>query len=212
MALARKRRPDARPEEILEAALDVFVEDGFAAARMEDVAKRAGISKGAVYLYFNSKEALLEELVARSAGAIAAAAERFARTEGAKDPEAAIRALYVFLAHAMAEKRLLAAPRVVLAEAQRFPRIAAFYRREVINVAKRALETILKAGMAKGLFRKVDCDIAARAIMGPMLASMLIHHVFPDPAQPPPDPQALAEGLGDLLLNGLRPISLKDGS
>ena len=63
----RRRRPEARPDEILDAALSVFAEQGFTAARVEDIARRAGLSKGAVYLYFPSKEAMLNALVEQSA-------------------------------------------------------------------------------------------------------------------------------------------------
>ena len=86
----RRRRPEARPDEILDAALSVFVEQGFTAARVEDIARRAGLSKGAVYLYFPSKEAMLNALVEQSAGTLAKAAERLVAVGAPRDPEAAL--------------------------------------------------------------------------------------------------------------------------
>ena len=59
----RKRRKEARPSELLEAALELFVEKGFAATRLEDVASRAGVSKGTLYLYFENKDALFKAVV-----------------------------------------------------------------------------------------------------------------------------------------------------
>ena len=83
----RQRRPEDRPDEILDAALAVFTEQGFAAARVDDIAKRAGLSKGAVYLYFPSKEAMLNALVEQSAGLVAQSAERMVAAAAPDDPE-----------------------------------------------------------------------------------------------------------------------------
>ena len=209
---ARRRRPEARPDEILDAALAVFSEKGFAAARMEDVAKRAGLSKGAVYLYFDSKEAVFEALVRRFAETVVgAAAKRFAAM-GEDDPEAALRTAIAFLVKALADPAVSAAPRLVIAEAQRFPEIAQLYRREVIAVGQRAFEGLLARGVERGVFREVPFDAAKRAFMGPVIVHMILSHVFPDPDAPAPaaDADALAAALADLLLNGLRPRPTRD--
>ncbi len=205
MPAKRARRPDDRPEEILDAAIDVFLENGFAAARMEEIAKRAGISKGAVYLYFNSKEALLEELVRRSAGRIATAANDFVARSAARDPADTLRQILRFAVRAMLDEKISAAPRIVIAEAPHSPRIAAFYRDEVIRRGSAALTQLIEIGAAQGVFRDVDPRIVLRCVMGPMLASVLLHHVFAAPDMPQPDPETLADEIADFILNGLVP-------
>src|SRR5437762_11720460 len=101
----RKRRPDARPAEILAAALDLFTERGFSATRLEDVAKRAGLSKAAIYLYFKDKTSLLMAIVeAMAAANIASAANLIAGHPGPEAP--VIRQLLATLAARMAETGL----------------------------------------------------------------------------------------------------------
>lgn len=202
---AKRRRPEARPEEILDAALAVFTESGFAAARVEDVAGRAGLSKGAIYLYFPSKEAMLNALVERSAGALAKASERLVASGGAADPEAAYRAVLTMILTAMADPGVSAAPRLVLAEAQRFPELAAYYRAEVIETGRRTMRALLDAGVARGVFRQVDGDAAMRAFAGPVLAHMLLTTVFHAPGDSPHDPAAMAGAIADIVINGLKP-------
>ena len=126
--LARKwtRRAEVRPGEILEAALAEFTERGFDAARMEDVAKRAGISKAGVYLYFESKEALLKALIeSRVApllqGAFTAAAPMMA------SPKAAMRLIATGIVTRLADPQNFAVPRLVIAVAARFPEIADYF-------------------------------------------------------------------------------------
>ncbi len=205
----RTRRPDARPDEILDAALKVFTEKGFAAARVDDVAAAAGISKGAVYLYFPSKDALFEALVRRFADrVVAGAAARFVALADA-DPETAIRGGLRFLMTMMSDPDVSAAPRLVLSEAQRFPAIARLYRREVIAVGRRAVETLIARGVERGVFRAVPTDAAIRCVMGPMLAHLFLTQIFidPDDPSPPPDPAATADAVADIVLNGLKPRS-----
>lgn len=205
----RSRRPEARPDEILDAALKVFTEKGFAAARVDDVAAAAGVSKGAIYLYFPSKETLFEALVRRFAErVVAGAAERFTALAAA-DPETAIRAGLRFLMTMMTDPGMSAAPRLVIAEAQRFPAIAALYRREVIGIGRRAIETLIAQGVERGVFRTVDPEAAKRCVMGPMLAHLFLTQIFvdPDDPDPPPDPGATADAVADIVLNGLKPRS-----
>jgi AcrR family transcriptional regulator len=205
----RTRRPEARPDEILDAALKVFTEKGFAAARVEDVAKAAGLSKGAVYLYFDSKEALFEALVRRFAEHVAANAAKRFLTLAEADPETAIRGGLRFLMGMMSDPAVSAAPRLVIAEAQRFPAIAALYHREVVSIGRRAIEALLARGVERGVFRAVPAEAAKRCVMGPMLAHLFLTQIFVDPNDPtpPPDPEATADAVADILLNGLRPRS-----
>jgi len=200
----RTRRPESRPDEILDAALAVFTEKGFASARVEDVAKQAGLSKGAIYLYFPSKEAMLNALVEQSAGALAKAGEQLVASGAAADPEAAYRAVLTMILTAMSDPDISAAPRLVLAEAQRFPDLAAYYRSNVIDTGRRTMRTLLEAGIAKGVFRNVDPEAAMRSFAGPAIAHMLLTTVFLAPGDPHHDPAKLANDIADIVLNGLK--------
>lgn len=172
-----KRRSDARPDEILDAALDLFVEKGFDAARMEDVAKRAGLSKAGVYLYFDSKEALLKALIVREVAPVAQRAEAMAMA-GAAQPEQALRMIAGFVVSRLSDARVFSVPRLVISISNRFPEIAQFYRDEVIDRARMAVGAIVRAGIAKGDFREIDPDIAVRLIVGPFMFEALWRHVF----------------------------------
>ncbi|MGK0267340.1 MAG: AcrR family transcriptional regulator [Maricaulis sp.] len=204
-APSHRRRPQARPEEILEAALAVFGEQGFAAARVEDIAKRAGISKGAVYLYFASKEAMLNALVEQSAGALARSVEQHVAHSAAADPEAALRGLLRMLITAMSSPKISAAPRLVLTEAQRFPELAAYYREHVLDVMRRSMRALLVAAVEKRVFRDIDVDAFMRVMAGPVIAHMALTNIFNLPPQKLTDPDELANAIADILLFGLKP-------
>ena len=201
----RRRRPEARPEEILAAALDVFTLTGFASARVEDIARRAGLSKGAVYLYFPSKEAMLEALVEQSAARVADALSDLAEAGAEVDPEVALRTGLRMALSTLSQPEISAAPRLILAEAARFPDLAYFYRQRVINVGQAALIRILTAGMEQGVFRTVQTPVALRAFMGPVLAHVLVTTLFAQEGDPELEPAELADQLADLLFHGLKP-------
>ncbi len=201
----RARRPEARPDEILDAALAVFSEVGFAGARVEDIAARAGLSKGAVYVYFESKELMLKALVRRLADRVVGAAEMLVQSNAQADAEQTLRSLLTFMAMQLSNPKVSAAPRLVLAEAQRFPEIAALYRDDVIGRARQLLGKLCDRGIAQGVFRAVDRDVMLRSCAGPMLAHMMLSTVFADPKNPAPPPEVIAGGIADLVLNGLRP-------
>lgn len=199
----RARRPEARPDEILDAALAVFSEQGFAGARVEDIAARAGLSKGAVYLYFDSKLEMLKALVRRLADQVMGAAEVVVEADHG-DAEKTLRTVLAFLARQLANPVVSAAPRLVIAEAQRFPEIAAFYRDTVLVRAQRLLARLIDRGVAQGTFRDVNRAVAMRCCGGPMLAHMLLCTVFADPCNPGPSGDIVGDGIADLVLNGLK--------
>ncbi|MAC88270.1 TetR/AcrR family transcriptional regulator [Maricaulis sp.] len=202
---SRRRRPEARPEEILDAALSVFSEQGFAAARVEDIARAAGLSKGAIYLYFPSKEAMLNGLVERSAGHLAKTAEAMVASGAPRDAEAGLRNLLRMLFTSMADPAISAAPRLVFAEAGRFPEIADFYRRQVLEIARGAMRALLEAGVGANVFRPVDADAFMRAVAGPAFAHMALTTIFTLPPDTLTDPADMADALADILLHGLKP-------
>lgn len=205
-----RRRPEDRPDEIMSAALDVFTENGFAAARVEDIAKRAGLSKGAVYLYFDSKEAMLKALVEQSAGRIVNAASTLSLMGAEQDPEATYRAILKMALTALADPDISAAPRLVLAEAGQFPELAKFYRKRVIEIGRMALRHLVEAGQKTGRFREIPSEAALLTFIGPAVAQMMLSTVFRLDDDPEPDPAALADAIADIVLYGLKPRSAID--
>jgi len=198
-----RRRAEARPEEILDAALSEFTSRGFEAARMEDIAKRAGLSKAAVYLYFPSKMAVLEALIEAKVGPLAQHAQTLAAT-GADDPLRALRMLATAAAHRMADPNLIAVPRLVIGISGRFPEIATYYRQQVVEKARGALETLIEGAMAKGQIRPADKNAVVRAFIGPLFFEAMWTHVLGGETALH-DPQKLIEQQFDVLLFGLEP-------
>lgn len=195
-----RRRSDARPEEILDAALAVFAERGFDAARMDDIAGEAGVSKGALYLYFESKEALLKGLVEREVAPVAARVRALAES-GAGDPEATLRLIVRTATQLTQAPGFAATPRIVLAIAARFPEIGRHYRERVVDIVLGAIETLIRKGVATSVFRNVDAGAAARMVMGPVLLKALHVHILG--GAPDKDAAARAEALTDILFRGI---------
>jgi AcrR family transcriptional regulator len=198
-----RRRAEARPDEILDAALAEFTERGFDAARMEDVARRAGLSKAGVYLYFPSKDALLKALIEAKVAPLAQQVEAIARA-GEADPLAALRILAAAAAVRVADPKLFAVPRLVIGLSGRFPEIADYYRTHVVEIARGALEHLIEAAMAKGALRRVDPRAVARAFIGPLFFEAMWTHVLRGESALAA-PEKLIDSHLDILLNGLEP-------
>lgn len=170
-----RRRKDARPDEILQAALDVFVTRGYAAARLDEVARRAGVTKGTIYLYFPGKAGLFKAVVRRSIVPLLEQAEAMAA--GHQGPSAvALRALLRRLWDAVGESQLSGVPKLVLAEAANFPDLARFYHGEVVSRALALIARLVQRGVARGEFRAVDPYAASMAAMGPLLFALIWKH------------------------------------
>ncbi|MDG1418363.1 MAG: TetR/AcrR family transcriptional regulator [Maricaulis sp.] len=200
---SHRRRPEARSGEILDAALAVFSEEGFSAAKMDTVAKRAGLSKGAVYLYFKSKDAILEALIERSVGDMARNADRVVEQFAAVDPVETYRNLLRAMFTAISDPAINAAPRIVFAEAGRNAKLARYYRENVINIGESAIWKLIEAGVARGAFRSIGRETAMRCIAGPAIAQLMLTTVFALPDDPQLDPAQLADDISDVVLNGL---------
>jgi len=172
-----RRRAEARPDQMLDAALAVFVEKGFAATKVEEVARRAGVSKGLVYLYFPAKEALLEGIVRRALSPLADhVLNDLAGFDG--DPRIAITRLLTMVGQQIADPGRIAVPKLIVSEAARFPAIAAMYRREVLDKVRPALERLLAHGVANGQLRPIDPEMAIRSLIGPLLAHVALSELF----------------------------------
>ena len=172
-----RRRAEARPDEVLDAALDLFIEKGFAATKVEEIAARAGLSKGAVYLYFPSKEAILEGLVKRAVVPIANNALAIAENY-VGDPRTVITMAMKQLAGHLSQDRVIAIPKLMMREMINFPEFAAMYRREVLDRVLPTIAGLLKRGMQEGYLRPVDPELTIRSIVGPVLLHILLDEVF----------------------------------
>jgi AcrR family transcriptional regulator len=196
-----RRRKEARPAEILAAALASFAERGFAATRLEDVAARAGVSKGTLYLYFHGKEELFEAVVRATLVPNLERLEALSATfEGPSDQ--LLESLLLTIA-GVVDSRTGAIPKLVIAEAGNFPELARFYLDEVIRRGLRLIGTILRRGIARGEFRPIDVDHAVFCVIAPMLIAALWKNSLEPYDEAPLDAPALARAHLDLLLRGL---------
>lgn len=199
------RRKEARPEEITSAALEIFVERGFAGARLEDVAARAGVSKGTLYLYFANKvelfKAVVREGLVSPIDEMRSVAEKF---EG-HSFELLCGLVRGWWAR-IGSTPLSGIPKLIIAEAGNFPEIARFYMAEVVEPGHAATVRIIERGIARGEFRQVDSDTAARLIAAPLLMTALWRNSLAPFAGAEID----AESLLDAHLNMLRCALLKD--
>lgn len=201
----RTRRKEARPGELLEAALSLFVEKGFAATRVEEVAARAGVSKGTLFLYFPSKEELFKAVVRETiAGRFAEWNAEFERFEG--DSAELVR----YCMHSWWERvgltQASGITKLVMSEAGMFPEIAAFYQQEVIRPGHELIRRILQRGIDRGEFRAMYLDYAVYGLIAPMIFLLMWKHSMSacTPSSAPIDPLSFIDTQVDLLLLGMR--------
>jgi AcrR family transcriptional regulator len=172
-----RRRAAERPDEVLDAALALFAERGFARSTVEDIAARAGLSKAAVYLYFPSKQALLAGLVQRAvAAATGEAMAQLSAWQG--DPRPALALLLRSVARHLSDPGVAAVPGLILREAPQAPEIAALYRTEVLDRFMPVVIGLIAQGVAGGHIRPVDPELTLRSVIGPVLAHILLARVF----------------------------------
>lgn len=196
-----QRRAAARPEELLDAALEVFADQGFARARLHDVARRAGVTKGTVYLYFDSKESLFRELVRTKVASSIAAGELFVRAFEGPTHELLVGFIrrYWDVMMRPANARLA---RLLISELGNFPDLARFYLKEVVRV-RAVIAAIIERGIARGEFRSVSPTIAARSLQ--VLCVHLAQHqcFFRSHDEAPLDDAEVLTGIIDLYLHGV---------
>ncbi|MBK6594812.1 MAG: TetR/AcrR family transcriptional regulator [Burkholderiales bacterium] len=164
----RERRKDARPGELLAAALELFVEKGYAATRAEEVAKRAGVSKGTLFLYFSSKEELFKAVVRENISG------RFDEWNAEIDSfqgssadllRLSIRAWW----ERIGSTKVSGITKLMMSEAGNFPELAAFYQQEVIRPGNDLLRRVLQRGVDRGEFRPIDLRYGIYTVLAPML-------------------------------------------
>ncbi|MCB1942547.1 MAG: TetR/AcrR family transcriptional regulator [Candidatus Accumulibacter sp.] len=165
---ARRRRKEARPSELTAAALALFGEKGFAATRLDDVAARAGVSKGTLYLYFDSKEALFRAVVEEGmVAALAAAEQRLSGFQGSASE--LLHQLLFGWWEQIGRTPMAGVTKLIACESRNFPEVAQYYHERVIKRGRALLRTTLERGVASGEFDAVDIETAIDVIMAPLL-------------------------------------------
>jgi AcrR family transcriptional regulator len=199
-----RRRPADRPAEILAAALEVFAARGFQAARLEEVAKRAGVSKGALYLYFETKADLFRAVVT---DAISPNIERVKAVAAADLPlEQVVRmALPMLARQVVSDRRITGVVKLVIAESRNHPELAAIWRDTVVEPGVALISGLIAKAQARGEVRPGDPRLFAFGLMGPMVLSMVWRETFEPVGAEPVDVVALAEQHVETVLRGMRP-------
>lgn len=203
-----RRRKTARPSEITAAALAVFAERGFAAARLEDIAARAGLSKAALYLYFETKTDLFREVVRERASPNLEAIETL--TAGSDAPfSALIPAILQRLALAMERPELRGVVKMVIGESRNFPELAQVWHEAVVSRALGILSGAIARAQARGEARPGDPHLMAMSLAGPMLMGGLWREIIEPAGGAPLDLPALAAEHTRTALDGMRPTPLE---
>ncbi|WP_253946264.1 TetR/AcrR family transcriptional regulator [Niveibacterium sp. COAC-50] len=199
----RQRRKQARPSELSAAALELFVEKGFAATRLDEIAARAGVSKGTLYLYFDSKEALFTAVIRDGILPLIESAE--AQLSGMlDDPEGMLRAILFAWWDNVGATPLGGIPKLMIAEAMNFPDVARFYHQNVIERGRRMVEAAITRGIERGLFRPVNLEQTVSLFFVPAMHIAVWRHslAFCEACQQ--DPREFLENFLQIFLRGLR--------
>jgi AcrR family transcriptional regulator len=200
-----RRRKEDRPAEIIAAALESFTERGFAATRLDDIAERAGVTRGTLYLYFPGKEELFKAVIRQRIVPVLERGEGMMAAGAAANTSTAelLTQLILSFPDLMLNASVSAIPKLIISEAGNFPDLARFYLDEVIARGRRLIKAILARGVARGEFRAIG-EEAFFSIMGPMLVMALWKHSLGRYDTSGVDPHRLCRTHVDLILNGLK--------
>lgn len=198
----RQRRKHARPAELTASALALFVEKGFAATRLDDVAARAGVSKGTLYLYFDSKEALFRAVVLEGIVPVLEAADS-AIDEFDGSSAQLMQQLLTMWWRQVGSTSLGGIPKLIISEARNFPEVALFYQEAVISRARNVLKRVLQRGMDSGEFSSMPLEMLADVLFAPILMLAVRRHSVDLCGSKITDPEAYLQTLFELTLHGL---------
>jgi AcrR family transcriptional regulator len=199
-----RRRPADRPAEILAAALEVFAARGFQAARLEEVAKRAGVSKGALYLYFETKAELFRAVVR---DAISPNIERVKAVASAEVPfeQAARMGLGMMARHILTDRRITGVVKLVIAESRNHPELATIWHETVVEPGVQLMSGLIARAQARGEIRAGDPRLFAFGLMGPMVLTMVWRETFEPVGARPIEVERLVDQHLDTVLRGMKP-------
>lgn len=197
-----QRRKDDRPGEIVAAAVEVFAEKGFALAKLDEIAARAGVSKGALYLYFDTKEdifrAVVREAVAPNIDAMRATAQAYDGSFAEIAPVILAR-----LVDAADNSRLPAVARMVISESRNFPDLARTWHDSVVSQAVGIIAELIARAQARGEVRPGRPRFYAFSLIGPILMGFLWRETFQPIGAEPIDLSALAKQHVETVLGGM---------
>lgn len=173
--VSHQRRKAERPQELLDAALSLFVEKGFAATRIDEVATRAGVSKGTLYLYYASKEELLKAVIAqRLSSQIAEGARQVAQHQGSC--AALLLDVLATWWENVFDSDASGVFKLIITEVRNFPEIAEFYFREVVEPGQNLIGGVVQRGIERGEFRPVQVDAVVHSLVLPMVMLCIHKH------------------------------------
>ncbi len=197
-----QRRAEDRPREICAAALEVFAEKGFAAARLEEIARRAGVSKGTLYLYFKDKEDLFRAVVRDAIAPNVAAITETISTMQAPFADV-VRMFLAGFAEREARLPLGAVAKMVIGESRNFPELARVWHDEVASKAIGALAAFVQGAQERGEVRAGDPRLYAFSLMGPMVLGALWRATLVPAGGQPLDLVELAKQHAEAVLHGV---------
>ena len=201
-----ERRKEARPKELLASAIELFVERGFASTRLEDVARRAGVSKGTLYLYYANKEDLFKAVVRQTILPMIDDAETSVAEFEGHSAELLRQVILSWWVRIGATKAS-GISKLILAEADNFPELARFYQEEVMTRRMRMISNMLERGIRRGEFRAIDVPQTAQVLIAPLLMLSTWKHTIAPCERCDLQPEAFLEAFLDITLHGLLPAS-----
>lgn len=197
-----QRRSEDRPREICKAALEVFAEKGFAAAKLDDIARRAGVSKGTLYLYFADKAELFRAVVRDSVAPNLEYASALALADSAPFPEV-VRGLLARFAENATRMPIGSVAKMVIGESRNFPELARVWHDEVASKALSAIGALIEKGQERGEVRQGDSRLYAFSLLGPMIMGALWQATLAPAGGEPLDLAQLANQHAETVLEGL---------
>ena len=197
-----QRRAENRPREICTAALDVFSEKGFAAAKLDEIARLAGVSKGTLYLYFKSKEDLFRAVVRDTVAPNIETVRAIVDTADLPFADV-VRMFLPRFAQIATEVRVGAVAKMVIGESRNFPELARVWHDEVVTKALGLIAGLIERGQQRGEVRAGDPRFHAISLMGAMLMGMLWRETLEPVGGTPLDLESLARQHAETVLQGL---------
>ncbi|MBR7618805.1 TetR/AcrR family transcriptional regulator [Phenylobacterium sp. 20VBR1] len=199
----RRRKAD-RPDEIVAAAFEVFGEKGFAAARLDDIAARAGVSKGAIYLYFATKEDIFQAVVEQGVAPNLQNLAALAAANPQNFPDL-LRGVARMMAHMASTTPLGGIIKMVVGEARNFPELARVWHDRLIVPALGTLTAVIAAAQARGEVQPGDPRLYAVSLISPLLVGVIWRETFTPIGAEPFDLAGLMEQHVETLLRGMVP-------
>jgi AcrR family transcriptional regulator len=196
-----RRRKEERPAEITQAAMETFAEHGYAAARIDDVAKRAGISKGLLYLYFKTKEELFKAVI-RSVVVPRIDALKTAITDSDLSAEEFLRGPFLEFIRKLPDSPARIVVRLLVADGPKHPDLTAYYYEQVVSGGMDSLRQLINKGVEQGEFRKSQLDEFPQLIVAPVLVSIIWKTLFEKHL--PLDTDKLLQTHIDLILSAIK--------